>query len=86
MASFTVSLEHPVVVPVVAVHVYMICLDRLVRVHPFLRAIFVPADLPSERLILAFHQLSLRLQPELDAVPGGPSKRIWPPASKATTV
>jgi len=71
MASFTVALEHPVVVSVVAVHTHIALLDRrLLGLQPFMLAMPAPAALLDELLILTFHQLLLRFQPELDTVPG----------------
>lgn len=69
MAPFTVALEHPVVVPVAAVHPYVARLDGLFCLPPFLLAIPVPVTLLDERLIVSFRQFLLRFQPELDTIP-----------------
>jgi hypothetical protein len=70
MAPFTVALEHPVVVPVMAVHVIIALLDRLLGLQPVMLAMPVPAAPLDSLLILTFHQLLLRFQPERDTVPG----------------
>src|SRR5579859_4774675 len=57
MASFAVALEHPVIVPVVAVHVHIARLGRLLGLEPFTLAMPVPAGPVDELLILTFQQL-----------------------------
>jgi hypothetical protein len=68
MAPFTVTLEHPIVVPVVAVRAQIGRLDRLLRFQPFLLALPLPVSPLDELFFLTFHQLLLRFQPELDTV------------------
>jgi len=70
MAPFTVALEHPVVVPVVAVLVNIALLVRFLGLQLFMLAMSVPVIPLDELLILTFHKLLLRFQPELDTIPG----------------
>ena len=69
MAAFTVTLEHSVVVSVVAVRARIAGFDILLGLTRFKLTFLVPAVSLDKLFLRTFHQFLLRFQPKLDAVP-----------------